>query len=61
MTSVIDRIDAVTQRLERARELVRAGKVRRVINNPDHFRSRGQQTAGAYLLMRANQDKWRSG
>ena len=50
MASVIDKIDAVSQRLERARDLVRAGKVRRVINRPDHFTVEASTNQGAYLV-----------
>ena len=50
MSSVIDRIDAVSQRLERAREIVRAGKVRRIINNLDHFVVEASTNQGAYLV-----------
>jgi uncharacterized Zn finger protein len=50
MTSLIDRIDAVSQRLERAREIVRAGKVRRVINEPDYFVVEASTNQGAYLV-----------
>ena len=50
MASVIDKIDAVAQRLERAREIVRAGKVRRVINQPDYFVVEASASKGAYLV-----------
>ena len=50
MVSVIDRTDAVSQRIERARDLVRAGKVRRVINSRDHFVVEASTNQGAYLV-----------
>ncbi len=48
--SVIEKIEALSQRLERARQLVAENKVSRVLGVDDHFTVESTTGIGSYLI-----------
>ncbi len=50
MATVIEKIEALAQRLERARQLVAENKVSRVLGVDDHFTVESTTGTGSYLI-----------
>ena len=48
--TVIEKIEALSQRLERAREIVADNKVKRVLGVEDHFTIESSTGSGTYLI-----------
>ena len=50
MSNVIEKIEALHQRLEKARQIVTEGKVKPILGMPDHYTVESSTGEGHYLI-----------